>query len=72
MAEKTVTVQNKDTLMEVSRREKDPEVKRKLSFISLVAQPGAEFNAWPVMITRCSNNYGPFQFPKKRITKTKI
>ncbi|MCL0036886.1 hypothetical protein M1N01_01035 [Thermodesulfovibrionales bacterium] len=37
MAEKTVTVQNEDTLMEVLRHKKDPELKRKLSFISLVA-----------------------------------
>jgi len=35
--EKSVTVQNKDTLEEVLKGEKDPEVKRKLSFISLVA-----------------------------------
>jgi len=37
MAEKSVTVQNKDTLEEVLKGEKDPEVKRKLSFISMVA-----------------------------------
>ncbi|MCL0093740.1 hypothetical protein M1O53_01955 [Dehalococcoidia bacterium] len=37
MAEKTVTVQNKDTLMEVLRREKDPELKRKLSFALVAA-----------------------------------
>lgn len=35
MAETTVTVQKKDTLMEVLRPEKDPEVKRKLSFIGI-------------------------------------
>jgi transposase len=37
MAVKTVTIPNKDTLMEVLRRKKDPAVKQKLSFISLVA-----------------------------------
>ncbi|MCL0103601.1 hypothetical protein M1O51_03180 [Dehalococcoidia bacterium] len=38
MAEKTVTVQNKDTLMEVLRHKKDPELKRKLSFALVAAE----------------------------------
>ncbi|MCL0084438.1 hypothetical protein M1N82_02735 [Dehalococcoidia bacterium] len=37
MAEKTVTVQNKDSLGEVLRGEKDPELKRKLSFALVAA-----------------------------------
>lgn len=37
MAGKSIAIQNKDLLREALRGEEDPEVKRKLSFISLVA-----------------------------------